>query len=914
MGFPEPDRNGVDAIRADGGLVHIRSVSAHDLPALQDLHARSSDRSIYLRFFSLSRIPADQYLVRLTRPSSRDHHALAACIRGEIVGVAAFERVSHGSAEFALLVEDAQQHEGIGTLLLEHLASVARHSGVRTFVADVLSENELMIGVLRDLGFRSTTTFDHGTVHVEFPLDPVPSVVAAIEGRERSADAASLQRLLSPASIAVVGAGERAGSVGHQVLSNLVEGGFCGTVAVVNPHHDEVLGISSYPSPLELPFAPDLAVVAVPAAQVPEVVRMCGVRGTKAVLLLTAGFGELGAQGESMQNDVVATAREYGMRLVGPNCVGVVNTDPEVRLDATFAVLPMKPGALGMLAQSGAFGIAFTTAAARVDVGISQFVSVGNKADVSGNDLLLFWEEDPRTRVIALYLESIGDARRFARIARRVSRSKPILAIKSGRTAAGRRAGMSHTAAAASPETAVDALFRDSGVLRMDTMRDMLDAARVLTDQPLPAGPRVAIIGNSGGPGIMAADAAAAAGLTVVDLDARTQRQLREAVPSIASTQNPVDLGAGARPEEVENAVRVMLESDDIDSVLTVFTELAVTDYAQIRAAVVSAVATTDKTVVATEVGGTDHAIAIPGSERSLPVFTFPEPAAAALGVAYRYARTRSSPRTKPSQPKGVHPVPARRLVKTALASGADWLRPDEVANLLMHYGISVSPQRLAGDADEAVHAAAELGYPLALKITGGGVHKSDIGGVRLGVADEAALRREFAALRDLADPGVPILLQPMITGGVEAIVGAVRDERFGPLVMLGAGGTLADLMSDRAFRLAPLAGADVDAMIGELPLARLLDGFRGAPAASRPAVRDVVVRIAALVNDVPEIAELDLNPVICRPHDAVVVDARIRVAPSPPEPDPTVRRLRAPAAAAVTQKVPHRKSVRSAT
>ncbi len=888
--------DGVDAVRADGGLVHIRSVTASDLAGLRALHSHASDRSIYLRFFSVSRATAEDYLATLIRPSSRDRHALVACVRGKIVGAAAFERIGDNSAEVALLVADDSQHEGIGTLLLEHLASIARHAGVRRFVAEVLGENDLMLKVLRDIGFETSMATDHETIHVLFDLDPADRVVAAIGERERAADAASLQPLLTPRSIAVVGASDRVGSVGHQVLCNILAGGFTGTVHVVNPRHASVLGVASVPSPAELPVAPDLAVVAVPAGHVPGVVRACGERGARAVVLLTAGFGEAGAAGKELQDEVLAIARKYGMRLVGPNCVGVVNTDPAVRLNATFAVLPIQPGELGLMSQSGAFGVAFLSAAARCGVGVSQFVSVGNKADVSGNDMLLCWEHDPHTRVIGMYLESLGNPRAFARIARRVSRRKPILAIKSGRTTAGQRAGRSHTAAAASSEVAVDALFRASGVLRVQTMQEMLDAARVLSDQPLPAGSRVAIIGNSGGPGILAADAAVAAGLSVVELDDATQALLRQAVASAASLQNPVDLGADVQPDEVGNAVRVLLAADQVDAVLTVFTEIAVGDADKIRADVLAAAATSDKPIVATEVGGVAGTVPIAGSRHSLPVFTFPEPAATALGVAHRYAQARAERVVPISRPTDIRTGQARDLVETALASGTEWLGPEDVNRLLVHYGIPVCPQRVLGTVDAAVRAGAELGYPVALKLAGVALHKTDIGGVRLGVSDEDQLRREFAELA-MAVPGTrsEVLMQPMVTGGTEVIVGAVHDDQFGPLVMLGAGGILADLLDDRGFRLAPLSDEDADALIGSLHLARLLDGYRGAPVVSRAALRDVLVRVATLVDDLPEVAELDLNPLICRSDGLFVVDARVRVVRARLARDPLLRQLRGP-------------------
>jgi succinyl-CoA synthetase alpha subunit len=422
--------DGVDSVRADGGLVHIRPVTAEDGDGIRALHGRASDRSIYLRFFTVSRATAESYVAKLTRPSGPAHHALAACVHGEIAGVASFERLDDDQAEIALIVADDCQHEGIGMLLLEHLASAARRAGVRRFVADVLTENRVMTALLRDVGFVMDSVTEQDTTRVVLTLDPVERVITAIAERDRSADAASLTSLLAPLSIAMVGVSARPASVGHQVLSNILAGGYAGRIYVVSPHHDSILGVQCVPAPAALPIAVDLAIIAVPARHVPEVVRGCGERGVKAVLVLSAGFGEAGPVGSALQDEVLTIVRECGMRMVGPNCVGLVNTDPGVRLNATFADLPMEPGVLGMIAQSGAFGIAFVSAAQRCGLGVSQFVSVGNKADVSGNDLLLRWERDPGTRVIGMYLESLGDPQRFARIARRVSRSKVLSGLQ----------------------------------------------------------------------------------------------------------------------------------------------------------------------------------------------------------------------------------------------------------------------------------------------------------------------------------------------------------------------------------------------------------------------------------------------------------------------------------------------------
>ncbi|MEO8887848.1 MAG: GNAT family N-acetyltransferase [Jatrophihabitantaceae bacterium] len=893
MSAPELQQDDVDAIRADGGLVRIRTVAAADRAGLDVLHEHASDRSNYLRFFSFSRDTSGEYLDRLVEPSSPTHHAVAACVDGEIVGVAGFEGLTPTSAEIALLVADERQHEGIGTLLLEHLAGVARHVGLLHFVAGVLAENGPMLRVIHDIGFRTSAVLDHGEVRVTLDLSATPALIAAVGDRERSADAASLRPLLRPTSVAVVGASPRPGSVGHLVLKGILAGGFTGDVYAVNPGHNSILGVPCLPSAADLPVAVDLAVVAVPAARVADAVRSCGERGVHAVLLLTAGFGETGVDGRTLQDEVSEICRTYGMRLIGPNCVGILNTDPAVRLDATFAGLPMRPGVLGISSQSGAFGIAFVVAAVRRGLGVGQFVSVGNKADVSGNDLLLAWEDDPQIKIITMYIESIADAPRFVRIARRVASKKPILAIKSGRTAVGQRAGQSHTAAAASSEVAIDAVFAEAGVLRMSTMQELLAAARVLAEQPLPAGPRVAIIGNSGGPGILAADTASAAGLQVIEFDAHLQERLRQAVPSAASTQNPVDLGAAVGPGEAHAAIELLLAAHDVDAVLTVFTELAVSDPEDIMAAVASAAATSDKPLVATQVGGAERTVAAPGSARSVPVFTFPEPAAAALGVACRYAKIRGETSGPIVRPDDLDRTAARVLVSKALARGTDWLAPDEVARLLFHYGIPVSPQRVVVGVNACADAATELGYPVVVKAAGGVLHKSDVGAVRLNVRDEDALRVAVADIMIAVPHAAGLLIQPMAPTGTELIIGAVRDPQVGPMVMVGAGGVLADLVDDRAFRLAPLAVEDAEVMIAGLRLARLLDGYRGRPVVRHAAVADVLVRVAALAADLPELAELDLNPLICNEDGPIVVDARIRVAVPTTSHDPLLRQLR---------------------
>ncbi|WAX57636.1 GNAT family N-acetyltransferase [Jatrophihabitans cynanchi] len=883
--------DGVDAVRADGALVHIRTAMPEDLEGLTELHDRASDRSLYLRFFSAGRECAQRYLPSLVRPADGDHHTLLALMGDRVVGVAEFERVSPEDAEVALLIDDEQQREGIGTLLIEHLAEAARDAGYRCFVAETLAENLTVLRLFTDLGLPIEHKFEDGSVQVRIQLQIGPGAIAASDRREAVADAASLAPILAPHSVAVIGASARPGSIGHQVLRNIVDCGYTGLVYAVNPHCDSILGVQSVASPADLPVAPDLAVIAVPAASVLGVVRACGARGTRGVVLLTSGFGELGEAGRAQEREIVRAARHYGMRLIGPNCLGVLNTDPAVRLNATFAALPMQDGGVALASQSGALGIAVAAVAARSGVGIAQFVSMGNKVDVSSNDLLMSWERDRRVKVIALYLESFGNPRKFARIARRIAATKPIIAIKGGRTPAGELAGRSHTAAAASSDVVVDALFTDAGVLRVDTIEELLDAARVLGSQPVPSGTRVAIVGNSGGPQILAADAAAGAGLDVVTLSDETIARLLEVAPRAASHHNPVDLSAAADAGQVGRAVQVLLEAPEVDAVLTVFTETAVGDPVAVLARIAQVALGSTKPVVATQVGGAVGVTPARDDSAPVPVFAFPEPAARAIAVAARYGQIRAAIPAPAVPLGGVDRAAARELVAAARDDGTDWLDADQTARLLIHYGITVCPQRVVGDADAAAAAAIELGYPLVVKAAGGGLHKSELGAVRVGIADERELRTNVAEIA-AAVPGTDILLQPMLAPGTELIVGALQDQRFGPVVMIGAGGVLSDLLADRQFALAPLDEAAAARLVGRLRTAPLLDGYRGRPVVPRAAVADVIARIAQLVDDVPEIAELDLNPIICHGSTLTVVDARIRVAPAPRVPDPVLRQM----------------------
>ncbi|WP_347944064.1 acetate--CoA ligase family protein, partial [Sphaerisporangium sp. TRM90804] len=666
--------------------------------------------------------------------------------------------------------------------------------------------------------------------------------------------------------MAVIGAGRAVGGVGHRVLRNLIDGGFRGPVYPVNPNAGEVCGLAAYPSVAAVPGPVDLAVVATPAAVVAGVARECARHGVRALVVVSSGFAESGNAG--LEAELVGVCREAGMRLVGPNCLGVVNT--AVSLNASF--LPHRPaaGRLGLISQSGAVAAAVIDRAAGIGLGISSFASVGNKADVSGNDLLEYWQDDEGTDVIALYLESFGNPRRFGRIARRVSATKPILVVKSGRGQAGGRAVRSHTAAVATPDAAVDALLAGCGVIREDSVRDLLDTARLLAHQPLPKGRRVAIVGNSGGPQAMTADACERQGLVVPELSPATRRALGARLRPAAAVGNPVDVTADGQAGELADAVRVVLGDPGVDAVLVVYTPPFGSGLARTRQAIAAAARGTDKTVLAAVLGH-DGLI---GSH--VPSYAFPEQAVHALGRAAWYAAWRARPQDPPVQAAPVDAACARRIVTTELANHPQgrWLDYQTAARLLGCYGVQVAQAVSVDGAESAGEAAAWLGLPVVLKATGPGlVHKSDVGGVAVNLSGIEQVRQAYRDMAERIGPDMTgALVQPMAAGGVEMIVGGVAHDVFGPLVMVGLGGVSAELLADRAFRVPPITAPEAARMLGELRCEPLLHGYRGRPAANLDALHAQITAVGHLMDDLPEVAELDLNPVIATPTGAVAV------------------------------------------
>jgi acyl-CoA synthetase (NDP forming)/L-amino acid N-acyltransferase YncA len=896
-GIP-PNATGIDALTMDGRIVRVRPVRPTDGDAIRDLYERASAESRYMRFFG-GGAAIDPEVDRLVRPSDANHVALLVEQDGGVVAgvvaVASYERLDADTAEFSVFVDDTRQGQGIGTLVLEHLAAAARRAGIAELVGDVLAANRRMLRVSSELapGVAPARGLDPQVIRVRVPARPGDAALDAVGSRDRTAEHRSLRPMLAPTSVAVVGAGRRPGSIGHEVLRALVDGGFTGPVYPVNPNAAEIAGRKAYPSVAAIGEPVDLAVVAVPAAAVEAAMADCAASGVRAAVVLTSGLGEVGGDGAAAQAAMVRLARAHGVRVAGPNCLGVINTDPDVRLTATFAPSIPPAGGLAVASQSGAVGVAILEHAARAGLGISTFVSLGNKADVSGNDLLAYWYDDPATRAVALYLESFGNPRRFAWVARALARRKPVLAVKSGRSTSGQRAGLSHTAAAATSDTTVDALFAQAGVIRTDTLGELLDAARVLVDQPLPAGNRLAVIGNAGGLNILAADAAEAAGLTVPELSVPAQAEIRAGAPSAAAVGNPVDLGAEAGATALAATVKALAHAGEVDALVATFVATRTNDVAAALVALAAAAEEAPGLAIAAVVVGADDAPAALGSRR-VPVYELPEDAVRALGHAARYGAWLRQPLGSRPPLSGVDAAAARAIVA---AASPGWQPPAVAQDLLTRYGIPVVATRTATGVAEAVACAGQLGYPVAVKAADERlVHKSDVGAVKLGLPDADAVRAAYRAIADATGASAPtVVVQPMARPGVELVAGILHDPLFGSLVMVGLGGVHTDVLGDRTFRLLPMTDLDAADMWRSLRAARLLTGYRGGPAVDTAALEDLLLRLGRLAEDLPEVAELDLNPVLAGPDGVIAVDVKLRLEPVSGEPDPYLRGLREP-------------------
>ncbi|MFF8773921.1 GNAT family N-acetyltransferase [Kitasatospora sp. NPDC015120] len=905
-----------DILLRDGGTARIRPITPADAGRLVEFYEQVSDQSKYFRFFAPYPRLSDKDVRRFTHHDFVNRVGLAVVVRDRFIATVRYDRIDHDGrpsetgtdAEVAFLVQDAHQGRGVASALLEHIAAVAQERGIRRFQAEVLPENRKMVKVFTDAGYVQRRSFADGVVHLEFDLEPTAASLAVMRAREHRAEARSVQRLLTPRSVAVIGVSRRPQTVGRALLRDLLAGsaGDGLPVHAVNraaAPGTELDGVPVHRSILDIPGPVDLAVIAVPASAVPEAVAECGARGVQGLVVVTAGYAETGPEGRDRQRALVRQARAAGMRVIGPNAFGLISTDPERPLNASLAPALPARGGFGVFCQSGAIGVALLEAAHRRGLGISSFASVGNRADVSGNDFLQYWAEDPATDVVLLYLESFGNPRKFTRIARRLAQAKPVVVVKGARHTGSLPPGHAVPATATGLRDAtVDALFQQAGVTRVETITELYDTGELLALQPLPPGDRVAVIGNSDSLGLLTHDACLSAGLR---------------------PRTPVDLTTAATGENFRIALDTALSDPGVDAVIAVAIppigtsahafmggrltgpddpELG-SDDPEIAAALLDAgerARAAGKPLLLAHLALTD----LPGRLRpgGIPAYPAPERAVRALAHAVHYAdwrrrRAEAEETARVPELDRIDEAGARTLVEAALSTrtaiaartqpgGARITLPDaDAAALLARYGVDVSPTLPAPDEESAVRAAATLGYPVALKATAPHLrHRPDLGSVRLDLTGEPGLRRAHHELDALLGGAAQaqLVVQRLAPRGVDTVIGATVDPAVGAILSFGLAGAPAELLGDVAHRLVPATDQDVASLVREVRAAPLLFGWRGAEAVDTDALEELLLRVSRLVDDLPEVASVDLEPVVVAPHGLAILGARVRIAPLP--------------------------------
>jgi acyl-CoA synthetase (NDP forming)/RimJ/RimL family protein N-acetyltransferase len=868
-----------DAVLADGGTVHLRPITPDDADRLRAFHARLSPETVYNRFFTLVRALPARDVERFTRVDHDERAAVVALLQGEVVGVCRYDRLPGSGppveAEVAVVVEDAHQGRGLGPLLLEHLTAAARERGIERFRADVLPSNRRMLTVFRSAGFEVERELADGYVELSYPIGVTTASLEVMRAREHRAEARSVARLLAPSAVAVVGASRERGTAGHELFRSLLEHGFEGPVYPVNPAAPHVASVRAWADVRDVPDDVDLAVVALPAPLVADAVRACAEKRVRGLVVVSGGFGEAGEEGRARLAEVVRLARDGGMRLLGPNAMGIVNTDPGVRLHATFAPGSPPAGRVGVFSQSGALAGTVLAEASRRSLGLSTFVSIGDRADVSGNDLLQYWEDDPRTDVVLMHLQGFGNPRKFARVARRVGRTKPVVALKSGRGAG---------------DAAVDALFASAGVVRADTLSQLFETAQLLALQPLPAGRRVGVVGTSSALAALATDACRSVGLKVPELPAGLQELLR-GTASTTETSNPVDLGPLAPAEQLGAVLRAVRDSGEVDALLVVVTPHP--DEQGLARELLSVSEGAALPVLASFLGvdGVPSDLALhdePGGapgRGSVPSWSSPESAALALARAADHAAWRTRDPGAAVALDGVDADAARAAV-AGLPPDGSWLPPAVTAAVLGAVGLDVWPTARVRTLDEARAAAHDLGWPVALKSADERWrNRTDVGAVRLGLDDEAALAEAWRAVEPFAAPG-EALVQPMAPGGVSTVVRLVEDPAVGPLVSVRLGGVAADLLADPVTRTAPLTDVEAEELVRGVRGVSLLRGT------DVDALEQVLLRLARLAEEVPEVAEVLLDPVLVGARGVTLLHAGVRLLPPGVDPELGPRRL----------------------
>lgn len=889
-----PKQYDTEAILKDGSSIRIRPIKEEDFKLWLQFVGRLSPETKYLHFQHLPSLTAEEAV----RACSVDYHNTFAIVaeltRGgkkRIVGMGRYYRLpDRHSAEVTFTTDDAYQGKGIATRLLGWLSHIARDKGIDRFETDVRAE-ESQLAFFRNYGFHVTSQAESGVYHVEFPIARTSQVIRKEAERESSSTIASLSHVLSPRSVAIIGASRDPNSIGNVLFRCILQAGFAGTIYPVNPNAASVLGVKTYPSILKAPGAVELGVIVVPAPVVSTVASECGRKGVRALIIISDGFKEIGPEGAARERELREICLGHGMRVVGPNCMGVINTDQSIRLNATFSSVYPPSGNVAFLSQSGAMGLAILEYARDLNMGISSFASVGNRVDISPSDFLQYWEKDPKTEVILLYIESFGNPRNFARIARRVSQEKPIVVVKSGATKSGSRAAASHTGAMATSDVVADVLFHNAGIVRVNTMEELFNIAGLLSNQPLPRGRNLVIVTNGGGPGIIAADAAERNGLHLKPLSSQTIDRLKAAVRRRISLANPLDTTAGAGADEFESILKILAADRDNDAVLAIFVPPVVIEPGAIEEAlqrVTSLFWRYKKPLMVCFLGRRGLQAKIGKAGRLVPSYAFPDEAVSALARAAEYAELRRKPRGTIPLIKGRSPAKARKVIENVLKSSTQrpiWLSSSEILQLARYYGIRMLETDTVATPTEAASAAEKFGFPVAVKLASNTiVHKTEVGGVFLNVDSVERVKKAFNSIkRNLdkigrLDEMQGVTVQPMLEGGLETIVGMTDDPQFGPLIMFGMGGIYAELIQDKALRLHPLTDLDAKELVGSIKMSKLFDGYRGSPPSDTGAICDLLLRLSAMITDIPQIAELDFNPVkvLSLGEGYWVADARI--------------------------------------
>jgi acyl-CoA synthetase (NDP forming)/RimJ/RimL family protein N-acetyltransferase len=884
-----PEHWEADVILRDGRICHIRPIRPDDRDALAVFHESLSAETVYYRFFAPYPTLTEKDLVRFTNVDYVDRVALVALVAGEIIGVGRYDRIDRAEAEIAFVISDDHQGRGLGSILLEHLAVAARERGITRFVAEVLPTNRRMLATFEEAGYKPTQAMDEGVVKLHFDISPTQTSREVMQAREHRGEARSIAALLAPRSVAVIGASRREGTIGNLLLRNLRHAGFTGPILGIHPEAEMIAGVPCFPSLASAPGPIDLAIIAVPSEQVLDAITACGATGVLGAVVVSAGFAESGPEGRLLQQRLVQHARSNGLRIIGPNALGIINTDPHVQLNASLIPSEVPRGRIGFFAQSGALGVSLLMTARSRGLGVSTFVSAGNRADVSANDLLQYWEDDDTTTLVLLYLESIGNPRKFARVARRLGARKPIVAVRSGRSSQSLPLG--HTVRrTALPSQAIDAMFEQAGVMQVDSLSELFDVASLLTFQPLPRGRRVAVVGNSDALGVLTADACEANGLDVAG--------------------DPVLLGHTTTLEALTEAVAAAISDPDSDAVVVLHIPVIRGDNVSVGDALRELAEHSTKPILAVlmaedhdrRVIGIEGPHGLPG-RGSVPVFHEVEPAVKALSTLVSYSRWLDTPRGSVPHLPDVSAPQARTVMQeirdqATAVHGEQALVPvdkDDLQRLLACYGIHLWDSFVVTSEAQAVAVAGEIGYPVVLKTAHPGlVHRPDLGGVRVNLENEAAVRTAYLSMIATLPPEAQkrLLLQQQAPAGVACVVEKREDALFGPVVSFGIAGEVTRLLQDRGFRIPPLTDRDVDDLIKAPKAAPLLFGYRDSPPADIELLAGLIHRVGQLADDLPEITRLELNPIIVSGRSLSVVGAAAWSGPAMIRADLEARRL----------------------